>query len=91
MINNPVGINVGHVTSKDNEIADRISRFKNSNYATSGFPLLAQDFPQLKHCCRFHPSAELISFILDALLLKKCKDPLLIAQQLLACPGKLTI
>jgi hypothetical protein len=90
MINNPVGINVGHVTSKDNEIADRISRFKNSNDATSGFPTLAQDFPQLKHCCRFHPSAELISFILDALLLKKCRDPLLIAQQLLACPGNVT-
>ena len=28
MINNPVGINVDHVMSKDNEIADKISRIK---------------------------------------------------------------
>ena len=28
MINNPVGINVDHITSKDNEIADKISRIK---------------------------------------------------------------
>ena len=90
MINNPVGINIGHVTSKDNEIADRISRFKNTNAATLGFPKLAQEFPQLMHCSRFHPSAELISFILDALLLKKCTNPLLIAQQLLADPGRIT-
>ena len=88
-INNPVGINVTHVSSTENEIADRISRFKNSHEANIGFPLLAQDFPQLKSCKRFLPSAELISSIMDALLLKKSSDPLQVARQLLAEPGKI--
>ena len=90
LINNPVGLApVGHISSKDNEIADRISRFHSLTEALLGFEQLSQDFPQLRYCKRFQPNAELISFVLDALLNKKLQDPLQIAQQLLANPGKL--
>ena len=89
MINNPVGVNVGHVTSKDNEIADKISRFKNSHQALLGFPKLSQEYPQLRNCRRFQPNAELVSLILDASLHKKCIDPLQAARRLLADPGKI--
>lgn len=90
MINNPVGINVDHVTTKDNVVADRISRIKQDTDAIPDFQSLLQDFPQLNSCTRFHPSAELISFVMDALLRKNSVDPLQASKQILAELGKTT-
>ena len=75
MINNPVGINADRISTTDNVIADRISRFPNHADPSPHFIALSQDFPQLQQCRRFHPSAELVSTILDALLLAKWPDP----------------
>ena len=76
MINNNVGITIAHVTTKDNVIADRISRIKKETNFIPQFTTLSQEFPQLKSCRRFHPPPELVSVITDALLKKKSFDPL---------------
>jgi hypothetical protein len=55
MMNNPVGLDTGHVDTKTNVIADRISRWKLKTDMLLGFDKLSQDFPQLKCCRRFHP------------------------------------
>ena len=90
MINNPVGINVAHVTSKDNEIADGISRIKREADTVFGMDSLFKDHPKLKSCPRFHPSAELVSLILDTLSKDQFVDPLQVSRRVLACPGKIT-
>ncbi len=69
MINNPVGINADCISTTDNVIADRISRFPNHANPLSHFLSLSKQFPQLQLCRHFHPSAELVSTILDAPLL----------------------
>ena len=90
MINNPVGISVGHVSTKKNIIADRISRIKHLTDAIPSFLSLMQDFPQLKSCRRFHPSPELVSLVTDALLQENCIDPLEASRRILADLGKIT-
>ncbi len=75
MINNPVGINVDCVSTTSNVIAVCISQFPNHNDPLPHFLDLSQAFPQLQQCRHFHPSAELVSTILDVLLLVKLPDP----------------
>ena len=88
MINNHVGINVDHVTTKQNEIADRISRIKRETDTLPQFRQLLQDFPQLKSCRRFHPNPELVSSITAVLLREKSFDPLEVASKILNDLGK---
>ena len=90
MINNHVGINIDHVTTTQNEIADRISRIKHETNALPEFHKLLQDFPQLKSCRRFHPSPELVSSITAVLLREKSFDPLAAANKILDGLGKST-
>ena len=90
MINNPVGISVAHVTTKKNVIADRISRVKKETNVIPSFHTLMQDFPQLKSCHRFHPSAELVSLVTAALLDKSSIDPLEASRRILSDLGKIT-
>ena len=90
MINNPVGISVDRVTTTDNVVADRISRVPAESHLAREMVTLCQDFPQLKSCQRFQPSAELISLILETLYTKKYVDPLLASRRVLASPGKIT-
>ena len=47
MIDNPVGTDVDHVTSEENEISDRISRIKSETDTLLGIDSLMQDFPAL--------------------------------------------
>ena len=91
MINNHVGINIGHVTTKDNVIADRISRIKKETNTLPDFEKLTQDFPQLTSCRRFHPSAELVSAITAILLQEKSFDPLEARDSILEKLGQNTI
>lgn len=91
MLNNRVGINIAHVTTKDNVIADRISRIKKESNFIPHFDQLQQEFPQLTSCRRFHPSAELVSCIMDILLSKKQFDPLEARNKVLATLGQNTI
>ncbi len=88
MINNRVGINIAHVTTKDNEIADRISRIKLETNIMPKFSDLMQDFPQLKSCRRFRPSQELVSSITAILLQEKSFDPLRAREKILADLGR---
>lgn len=90
MINNPVGISTGRVSTKANIIADRISRVKKETNILPSFHSLMQDFPQLKSCCRFHPSAELVSLVTGMLLQKSSVDPLEASRRLLAGLGRIT-
>ena len=90
MINNPVGINVDHVTSKDNKIADRISCILSEILLLTKMQKYYKDHPSLTYCQHFHPSAELISLILDTLSTKNFVDPLRLIRRILASPGKIT-
>ena len=83
MVNNHVGISVGHVTTKKNVIADRISRIKRETNLLPEFSKLLQDYPQLNSCRRFQPSVELISAVTAALLHEKSLDPLEVANKVL--------
>jgi len=89
MMNNPVGLDTGHVDTKANIIADKISRWKSQTDTLLGFDVLKQEFKQLKSCQRFHPSKELISLVLDALSSDKLINPLEVRELLLKHPGSL--
>ena len=89
MINSPVGITTGRIETKKNIIADKISRWKKETDTLLGFDVLLQEFPQLECCRRFHPSRELLSWILDALRSEKLADPAKLRDQLLKNPGKI--
>ena len=90
MINNPVGINCEHVTSKDNEIADKISRIPSERALPSEMQVVYKEHPSLTYCQRFHPSAELKSLILATLLTRSFVDPLELSRTILASPGEIT-
>lgn len=89
MINNDVGLHTGHITTKDNVIADRLSRIDNETNISHEFTTISQEYPVLAGCKRFLPSAELISHILDAILQKKYLDPLTINKSILTNPGQI--
>lgn len=89
MIDNPVGLDTGHVDTKTNYIADYISRIKRESDVLVGFDSLMQKYPQLNACRRFHPSKELISYVTDALLSRKLIDPSDLVQLLRRNPGKI--
>jgi hypothetical protein len=90
MMNNNVGFHTGHVTTTNNVIADRISRLKRESHSMRGFESLLQEYPELAGCKRFQPSVELISHIMDAILLKKSVDPMEVNSKILTTPGHVT-
>ena len=90
MINNPVGINAAHISTTDNEIADKISRILTEANLLADMQPLFQDYPWLQSCLRFHPSVKLILLILETLLQQKYVDPLQLSQQILSAPGRIT-
>ena len=89
-INNNVGIRTDHVTTVANIIADKLSRIKQESNCMRGFLSVVQEFPALAGCKRFHPSAELISHIMDAISQKKFVNPMEVNQSILRNPGHLT-
>jgi len=91
MLNNPVGTNAHHLSTIENEIADGISRFKSESDTMLGFDSLVQTHPQLSVCRRFHPNPVIFSAIMEALLHKKCTDPITLAEQIRTNPGSVTI
>ncbi len=70
----------------NNAVADCISQFPNHNNTLPHFLTLSQDFPQLQQCRCFHPSAKVVSTILDELLLAKLPDLREASLQRLPCP-----
>ena len=90
MINNPVGIHADRISTTNNVVADQISRFPNQFNPLPPFLALSQDFLRLQQCRCFHPSAKLVSTILDALSLAKSPDPRAPNLQKLAWLGRNT-
>ncbi len=74
MINNPVGINTDWASMTNNVIADHISQLPNHTNPLTPFLSLMQEFLQLQHYNCFLLSAELVSFILNALVCAKLPD-----------------
>ena len=89
MIDNPVGTDIDHVTSEDNEVSDRISRIKSESNTLIGIDSLLQDYPKLSGCRQFQPSSKLISLLMDAISQKKLIDPLEANSEVLATPGRI--
>lgn len=89
LINSPVGLDPEYIDTKSNVIADEISRIKQETNIITEIPALLQKYPSLEICKRFHPSQELISNIMDALLSKLPTNPLTIRQVVQENPGKI--
>ena len=67
-LNNSLGLNTDFIPGHKNIIADRISRVPTVSGCPPDFNFLSQEFPELSSCHRFHPSPELVSCLLRALL-----------------------
>ena len=91
MINNPVGLDCDHVCSKDNKVADGLSRIERASNAALYFSSLKQRYPELAGCRRFRPSSKLISIITAAICQQKLVDPVEKGQQLLNDLGRTTL
>ena len=91
LIGSPVGINAKYINTKDNKIADEISRMKqqalvegssqnspqsNNIHHSFDFISLQQNYPELKDCRFFVPKPELISAIWEVLLNESWPNPL---------------
>ena len=90
MLNNPVFPYTGHVTTKQNAIADAISRIRKETHSMRHFAHLTQDYPALAGCKRFQPSADIISHIMAVISQKKFIDSLAVNKTLLKNPGQIT-
>ncbi len=88
MINNQVGVNIDHITTSVNAIADRISCIKKETNVLPDFKQLMQDFPQLTSCSPFHPIPESVSYVTAALLHEKLFKLLNVATNILDNLGK---
>ena len=67
-LNNPLGLNADFIAGIDNIVADMISRLHPVPGTGPNFSALFQAFPSLTACRRFHPSPELLSRLMQALL-----------------------
>jgi hypothetical protein len=68
LIGSNVGINAKWISTAAYKIADDISRIKKSATSTASsfhydFSKLQQNYAELKHCCFFQPSPELLLVI----------------------------
>ena len=66
-INNPLQCISDYINTKENIIADDISRMKLAS--TSNIDTLLQDHPVLRSCTRFHLNPDFVSCLMQALLL----------------------
>jgi hypothetical protein len=80
----------GHVNTKSNLIADRISCIPSETSFSHEFPLLLTQAPSSLGCWHFLPNATLISLIVEILLRTGCTDPLTASRQLQIDPGRFT-
>ena len=90
MLDNPVGVRFAHVDTKSNVIADNTSRVIREADFPRAFLDLCQKHPELVGCRRFHPSSEIVSCIMDAILSEECIDPVRLNKLLLTAPGRIT-
>jgi hypothetical protein len=80
MIGSPPGINSKWISTKDNKVADDISRIKKQSVLASPpsfyYSTLTQRYPELTHCCSFQIQPKLILLIWEIVLTEKwpCHD-----------------
>ncbi len=79
LIGSNVGVNVKWISTIENVIADKISRFKTTNLEPSSIPTynyanLQQEHKELKVCSFFQPSPKLVSLLWEIKLTGKCPD-----------------
>ena len=67
-INNSLGLNTDFIPGIENIVADTISRLHPIAGSAPDFSILFQEFPGLRTCRRFQPSAKLLSDLMHALL-----------------------
>ena len=68
MMPNPVGFHLSHIPTLENDIADTLFHYNSEVSLLTGFPSLCQTLKELNGCLQFHPNAELIYCIIEALL-----------------------
>ena len=69
-LNNSLGLNAEFIPGSSNTVADAISRVRPFSGSATDFTQLMQDYPELNSCHHFHPSAELLSCLMQGLLSK---------------------
>jgi hypothetical protein len=79
LIGSNLGINTEWINPAANKIADDSSRIKKSDTSTPSsfhydFSKLQQNYAELKHCCFFQPSPELLLMIWEILLMQRLPD-----------------
>jgi hypothetical protein len=67
------------ISTAANKITNNISRIKKSDTSTASsihydFSKLQQNYAELKHCCFFQPSPELLLVIWETLLIQRLPD-----------------
>ena len=75
LLSTDIGIQAEWLSTTDNRLADLISRFKGKN-VDYDFSRLVLDYPQLKGCRRFVPSASLLTLLHSTLLGQCSPDPM---------------
>ena len=85
----PVGIQVEHVTTVANMIADEILCIKKETNSVRGFASILQAYIDIAGCRRVQPIAALISHIMDAILLKRLVDPMVVRNIILTHPRQI--
>jgi len=75
LLSTDIGIQAEWLSTTDNKLADLISRFTGQNIDYD-FSRLIVDYPQLKVCRRFVPSASLLKLLHSTLLGRCSPDPM---------------
>jgi hypothetical protein len=89
MLGNDINLEVEHISTVANNVADDISRIASEEKLTHLFHLLQQEHQELRGCRRFHLSSLLASTIMEMLLQGECKNPLALSRLLRSDPGRI--
>jgi hypothetical protein len=90
LMRSAVGLCTSHISSSENVIADTLSHFSSESELLALFPSVLQTQKELSGYRQFHPNADLISCIMDALLHGNCINPTALNKRLLTDPRRTT-
>jgi hypothetical protein len=90
LLNTPVGLDVEHISTTANTIADLISRIKSESHLINKIPKIQAEHPDLAGCKRLALNSFQLSCIMEAILQADCKDPIKASRQLLTVLEKTT-
>ena len=69
-IDSPLGLNGDFLAGSNNIVVGCISRLSPNSFSSDELSNIFKEFSRLNSCQRFHPSQELVSSLLHALLLE---------------------